>query len=181
YEADDILATLACKAEDKYDKIILVSSDKDILQVVTETINVLNPFHSEGLFNPQKVKKTLGVLPEKVPDLLALIGDTIDNIPGIPGIGKKTASKLLNEFGSVENVIAYKEKIKRQKIRENIERNSSNVLKNKRLTTLSKTVPMDVNWEELYLKSPDWSRLKKIFEILGFKKFLRELEPTLFS
>ena len=181
YEADDILATLVSKLKNNFDKILIVTSDKDMLQLVTEKINVLNSFQEGGLLDPAKVKEKIGASPEKIPDLLALIGDSVDNIAGVPGIGKKTAKRLIDEFGFLEDVIASKEKIRNQKIRENLEKNSNLALNNKKLLILEKNVPIEVNADRLMVTNPDWKLLSRIFEDLQFKKFAKEFEPTLFS
>jgi DNA polymerase-1 len=181
YEADDILATLVSKLKDDFDRVLILTSDKDMFQIVTEKINVLNSFQEDNLFNPVKVKEKVGVPPEKIPDLLALIGDSVDNIPGVPGIGKKTAKELLDEFGFLEDVIASKEKIRNRKIADSLEKNSLLALNNKKLLILEKNVPVEVNTDELVVMIPDWPLLNRIFEGLQFKKFPKELEPTLFS
>jgi DNA polymerase-1 len=181
YEADDILATLVSKLKDKFNRILIVTSDKDMLQLVTEKINVLNSFSQDNLLNPIKVKEKVGVLPEKIPDLFALIGDSVDNIPGIPGIGKKTAKELLDKFGFLEDVITSKGEIKNRKIAESLDKNSLLALNNKKLLILEKNVPIDVNVDELVVIAPDRHLLNKIFEDLQFKKLAKELEPTLFS
>lgn len=181
YEADDILATLTNKFKDDFDKILIITSDKDMFQLITGKINVLDSFQKDGLFNPVRVKEKLGVLPEKVPDLLALIGDSVDNVRGIPGIGKKTAQKLLDEFGFLEDVIASRQKVRNKKIADSLEKNTSLALNNKKLLRLEKKVPINVNMGELAVTTPDWHLLSKIFEELQFKKLTKEFEPTLFS
>ncbi len=181
YEADDILATLVSKLKDDFDRVLILTSDKDMFQIVTEKINVLNSFQEDNLFNPVKVKEKVGVPPEKIPDLLALIGDSVDNIPGVPGIGKKTAKELLDEFGCLEDVIASKEKIRNRKIADSLEKNLLLALNNKKLLILEKNVPVEVNTDKLVVTIPDWPLLNRIFEDLQFKKFPKELEPTLFS
>ena len=181
YEADDILATLASRFEDNFDKILIITSDKDMFQLVNEKINVLNSSKKEDLLDPEKVKEKVGVSPAKIPDLLALIGDSVDNIPGVPGIGEKTAKELLNEFGFLEDVIASKGKIKSKKVEDSLSNNSSLALDNKKLLVLDKNVPLEVDVDDLAVKTPDWSLLSRIFEDLQFKKFAKELEPTLFS
>ncbi len=113
--------------------------------------------------------------------MLALTGDSVDNVAGVPGIGKKTAKELLDEFGFLEDVIASKEKIRNRKIMESLEKNSLLALNNKKLLILDKNVPIEVKEDELTVAEPDWSLLNRIFEDLQFKKFTKELEPTLFS
>ncbi len=181
YEADDILATLASKFRDDFDKILIVTSDKDMLQIVTDKINVLNSSKEDNLFGPLEVREKFGVLPEKIPDLLALIGDSVDNIAGVPGIGEKTAKELLNEFGFLEDVVSSKERIKNKKVGTSLENNFNIALNNKKLLILDKNVPVEVSVDELMVTIPDWALLNRIFEGLEFKKFKKEVEPTLFS
>ncbi len=181
YEADDLLATLALKFKNEFEKILIITSDKDMLQIVSDKINVLSSSQKENVLNPEKVKEKLGVYPEKITDLLALIGDSVDNIPGISGIGEKTARVLLDEFGSLEDVLASADKIKDKKISDSLKLNSSLVLNNKKLLVLDKNVPIEVGIQELEVKTPDWQSLNKTFEELQFKKFAKEFQPTLFS
>jgi DNA polymerase-1 len=181
YEADDILATLARKFKDDFDRIFIITSDKDMLQIVNDKINVLNSSKKENILNPESVKEKFGVYPEKIPDLLALIGDSVDNIPGVFGIGEKTAKILLDEFGFLEDVIASTNKIKDKKVAESLKLNSSLALNNKKLLLLDKNVPIKVDVQELEVKSLDWSSLNRIFEELQFKKFAKEFTPNLFS
>ena len=181
YEADDILATLASKLKDKFDKILIITSDKDILQLVNEKRNILHSSKEENILGAAEVEKKIGVAPGKIPDLLALIGDSSDNIAGVPGIGEKTARQLLGQFGLLEDVISSNDEIKNRKVAESLKKNSSLALDNKKLLILNKNVPIEINIEELLVKSPDWSSLKKIFEQLQFKKFAKEITPILFS
>ena len=181
YEADDILATLAWKFKDDFDKILIITSDKDMFQVVDDKINVLNSSKKENILNPEAVKEKFGVYPEKVTDLLALIGDSVDNILGVSGIGEKTARVLLDEFGSLEDVLVSTDKIKDKRISDSLKLNSSLALNNKKLLILDKNVPVEVSAKELEVKTSDWQSLSRIFEELQFKKFAKEFQPTLFS
>jgi len=181
FEADDILATLTGKAQGKFAKIYVVTSDKDILQLVTDKINVLNPFAKTGIYTSQKVEEIIGVKPEAIPDFLALVGDAADNIPGVPGIGKKGACSLLTQFGSLEEIINQRNRITNDKWRRSIEEYSDIALRNKKLTTLRRDVPLEVDWEACRLDSIDYPCLRAIFKELEFKNFLKELEPSLFS
>ena len=181
FEADDILATLAGKAGEKFDKIYLVTSDKDILQLVSDRVNVLNPFDKTGIYTSQKVKDIIGVEPARIPDFLALTGDPVDNIPGVTGIGKKSACTLLTEFDTLEDIIKNRDKIGNDRWRRSVEEEYDLALRNKRLITLRKDVPLEVDWEACRLDNIDYPRLRAIFRELEFKKFLPELEPSLFS
>ncbi len=121
YEADDILATLAQKAAKEDFDVFIVSSDKDILQIVNKHVKLYNPQKEDKFYDSEEVKKRFGVEPEKIPDIMALMGDPTDNIPGVKGIGETTATQLIQEFGSLENVLKNVDKIKSEKIRKLIE------------------------------------------------------------
>jgi len=181
YEADDILATLAWKFKDDFEKVLIITSDKDMLQIVSDRINVLSSSKKEVLLDPKTVKEKMGVYPEKIADLLALIGDSVDNIPGVSGIGEKTAKILLDEFGFLEDVVASADKIKNKKVSENLKSESSLALNNKKLLLLNKNIPIEISAEELKVKSPDWTCLNKIFGELQFKNLVKQIQPTLFS
>lgn len=181
YEADDILATLAWKFKDKFDRILIITSDKDMLQIVSDKINVLSSSRKEEILNPEKVKEKLGVYPEKVADLLALVGDSSDNIPGVAGIGQKTAKNLLDEFGFLEDVLASADKVENNRISDSLKSNASLALSNKKLLLLDRAVPIEADLQEFEVRTPDWPGLNKMFEELQFKKFAKEYQPSLFS
>ncbi|MCK4385354.1 MAG: DNA polymerase I, partial [candidate division Zixibacteria bacterium] len=136
FEADDLMGTLAKRAKTKGLEVILVTGDKDFLQLVDEDIKVLNPKRGgeePELLDKKSVKEKFGVPPEKVVEVLALMGDTSDNVPGIPGIGQKTALELIKEFGDTESVLANADKVKRKNIRKNLKEHTDLARLSKRL------------------------------------------------
>ncbi len=179
FEADDVLATLAKKAEQQGMKTVIVSSDKDLLQLVSEKIVMLSQrMQHKVVYTPEKVKEKYSINPEQMCDFLGLVGDSSDNIPGIQGIGPKTASKLLNEFGSLEALLDHTDTIKSKKQRENLEKHREVALKSKELATVRLDVPMELNLEELKRSVPDYAALKDYFHDLELYSFIREIIPA---
>jgi DNA polymerase-1 len=179
YEADDILATLAKKAEQQDMKTVIVSSDKDLLQLVSDKVVTLSErMGHKVVYTPEKVKEKYGVTPEQIQDFLGLVGDTSDNIPGIKGIGEKTASELLQQYGSLEEVLKHPEAIKNKSRRENLEQGKEMALKSKELATVRTDVPVELNLDELKRSVPDYRTLKTYFHDLEFYSLIREMIPV---
>jgi DNA polymerase-1 len=176
YEADDVIATLAKQAQAKGMHTVIVSSDKDILQLVDKDIEVFSPYKDEGVaYDAKTVLERFGVDPKQVVDVISLMGDAADNIPGIPGIGEKTALGLIREFGSLDNLLVEPEKIKKDKVRETIKANLKQIKLNKELALLVCDVKLDFSPEELKIGEADLKELARLFKHLEFKKFLKEL------
>jgi len=176
YEADDIIATIAEEARRRGMKVIVISMDKDILQLVDDDLEVLCPQRDRRVvYDKEKVEENYGIKPRQIIDLIALMGDNIDNIPGITGIGDKTAAELIGEFGSIENLILKSKDIKSQKIRKAIEENEDVIKRNKELITLKTDVPLDLEIEDLKVGEPDYKKLYEIFRRLEFKSMLKDL------
>jgi len=176
FEADDVIATLARKAKLKGISVTIVSSDKDILQLVDDSTVVLSPYKDEGvLYDSNKVKERFGVGPDKVTDIIALMGDDADNIPGVPGIGEKTATNLITEYGSLDKLLHDVEKIKQDKLRNTIRENVEKINLNKELVQLRMDVDIDFNLEKIKIGEPDTKELFRLFKYLEFKGMLREL------
>ncbi len=176
YEADDIIAELARKGAARKMRVVVVSSDKDILQLVNERISVLNLYKDNGvLYDEEKVEDAFGVSPGLTVDLIALMGDEADNIPGVPGIGEKTAARLISEFGHIEKLIKNIEKITPAKIRDAVAENIERIRLNRELISLDEKVDMDLDQGKLKLGIPDYKELGRIFMALEFKTFLKEL------
>jgi DNA polymerase-1 len=169
YEADDVLATLAKKAEQQGMKTVIVSSDKDLLQLVSENIVTLSErMGHKVVYTPEKVKEKYGITPAQMQDFLGLVGDSSDNIPGIQGIGPKTASKLLEEFGSVENVLEHLDAVKSPKLQESLKQGKETALQSKFLATVKTDVPIELNLEELRYVTPNYQELKAYFHDWSF-------------
>ncbi|PIP20882.1 MAG: DNA polymerase I [Candidatus Omnitrophica bacterium CG23_combo_of_CG06-09_8_20_14_all_40_11] len=177
YEADDIIATLAKKAKEKGVSTTVVSSDKDILQLVDDDITVFSPYKDEGIiYDEKKVSERFGVGPKMITDIIALMGDDADNIPSVPGIGEKTAASLIKEFGSVEKLLSNIDKIKSEKIKIAIKDNIDTVKLNKELAVLDKKIDLDFNLDKLKISEPNYQELFRLFKLLEFKKLLKDLE-----
>ena len=175
YEADDILATVARKAQAKDIDTFIVTGDKDALQLVGEHIKVYNT-HKEGLiFDVNKVKEEFKVAPDKIVDLIALMGDSSDNIPGVLGIGEKTAVQLISEFGSLEDLMANLDKIKSESKKELLRKYEGQARMSKELAVLDCEVPLKIDFDDLKLKKPDAGKLAILFRELEFKTLLEQV------
>src|SRR6185437_5861568 len=178
FEADDVIGTLARKASEHGHEVFIVSGDKDMMQLVTSHVKVLNPQKDNLILDPAKVEETLGVPPEKVIDVMALRGDAIDNIPGAPGIGDKGSVDLIVEFGSLDAVLQRSAEVKRKSYRESLEQNRDAVLLSKELVTIDCNVPVDLNLSLLETRAPDVEASRELFTELEFTSLLKELAPS---
>lgn len=177
FEADDVIGTLAKQAAEAGHPVLIVSSDKDMMQLVNERVKVLNPMKDNLVLDRDKVIETLGVPPEQVIDVMALRGDTIDNIPGAPGIGDKGSVELIQQFGSVEAALDHADEIKRKTYRESLQSNRDTVLLSKELVTISTDVPVILELEEMRTLTPDTGACRALFTELEFTSMLKELVP----
>ena len=178
YEADDVIGTLARRAEQNGCEVVIVSSDKDMMQLVTERVSMLNPAKDDEWYSPAKVKEFLGVRPDQVTDLLALKGDAVDNIPGAPGIGDKGAKDLIERFGSVEAAMEHAAEVERKSYRESLQNHVEQIRMSKRLATISTDVPIGFSLEGLKTQPPDEAALKAVFQEMEFHSLLKELGPS---
>ncbi len=176
FEADDIIAELARKAASKLMQVTIVSSDKDILQLVDKHINVFNPYKDSGVFyDLSSVKERFGVAPTMIADILALAGDDADNIPGVPGIGEKTAARLISDFGSLDKLLKNISKATPEKIKEAIIGNIKRIKLNKELVNLHESVDIPLDLKAALVRDPDYAELSRIFKKLEFKSLLKDL------
>ena len=178
YEADDTIASLAKQVAGKGVDVYVVSSDKDLTQLVGGRIFMLNPMKDDLIYTPHVVKELMGVAPEQIIDLLALKGDSVDNIPGAPGIGEKGAQALIAEYGSVENLLDHAGEIKRKTYRESLLENREQVLLSKKLATLASDAPIEVDLEALAAREPDPEALRDLFQELEFTSLLGQMDLT---
>lgn len=178
FEADDVIGTLATKAVAAGCDVVIVSSDKDMLQLVNEHVSMLNPAKDDTLYDAPKVKEFMGVEPGQVADLLALKGDAVDNIPGAPGIGDKGARDLLAQFGSVQGALDHADEVQKRTYRESLQNNRERILLSLELATIRKDAPLEFELEGFGTKEPDTEALKSIFRELEFFSHLKELGPT---
>jgi DNA polymerase-1 len=178
YEADDVIGTLARQAASKSYSVYVVSSDKDMLQLVSDRVLVLNPPKDNLICDAQKVEEILGVPPERVVDVMALRGDSIDNIPGAPGIGDKGSVELIRRFGTVEQALDRAAEVERKTYRESLQNNRENVLLSKKLATIDANVPVELDVDAMRTGEPDIDALRDLFTELEFTSLLKELLPV---
>ena len=184
WEADDVIGTLAARAVEAGLEAVIVSGDKDFFQLVGDGVHLLNPGrggpHGVGQqwVDAGAARKKFGVEPGRVVDYLALVGDSSDNVPGAPGIGPKTAQKLLTEYGTVEEVLAHAGDIKAKRARESLQANRDEVLLSKQLVTIRTDLEIDTGLEELRVSAPDNERLRALYVDLEFRTLLDRLDEA---
>ncbi len=188
YEADDIIATLATHLEKKGHEVFIVTGDKDMMQLVTKKVKVVNPQKDNLVYDAAEVTKKFGVGPDKVVEILALMGDASDNIPGVPGIGEKTATTLVTEFGSVENLLKNLNKFdalsKRyprvftDKLKENLQKHKEDAVLSKDLATVMRDVPIDFDVEGMRIQEPNQKKLTDLYQQYEFRTLLRHVPST---
>ena len=181
FEADDIIGTIAREAEEAGLEPLIITGDKDELQLATDVTKVLitrKGISQFDLFDRQAMIDKYGFTPQQFIDFKGLMGDQSDNIPGIPGVGEKTAQKLILEFGSMDNIIANTDKISAKKLREKIEENIQLAVMSKRLATINVYVPLEIDFEEFRFTEPDYDKLIEIYTKLEFNSFLKKLDVT---
>lgn len=175
YEADDLIATYAEQALEKGFEVVVVSADKDLMQLIRPGVELYDPM-KDKFFTPEDVKEKFGVYPDKVVDVQALSGDSIDNVPGVPGIGPKTAAELVNEYGSLAGVLEHAAEIKQNKRRETLLANLDNARISLELVTLKKDVPVEHDLEEYHCRHPELIKLNKFVDTYDFKSIRPRIE-----
>ena len=178
YEADDVIGTLAQKAVRQSFPVYVVSSDKDMLQLVNDHICVLNPPKDNLICDAAKVEEILGVPPERVVDVMALRGDSIDNIPGAPGIGDKGSVELIRRFGTVEQALDRAAEVEKKTYRESLQNNREVVLLSKKLVTIDRDVPIQLDVNSMNAGEPDVEALRALFTELEFTSLLKDVLPV---
>ncbi len=179
YEADDVIGTLARLAAEQEYPVYVVSSDKDMLQLVNERVCVLNPPKDNLICDRAKVEEILGVPPERVVDVMALRGDTIDNIPGAPGIGDKGSVELIRRFGSVEAALDHAAEVEKKTYRESLQNNRDVVLFSKEMATIDRHVPsIELGVDEMRTREPDADAARALFTELEFTTLAKDFAPT---
>jgi DNA polymerase-1 len=177
FEADDVIGTLARQAAEHKHEVFIVSGDKDMMQLVTPHVKILNPQKDNLILDPEKVTEVLGVPPEKVIDVMALRGDAVDNIPGVPGIGDKGSVKLILQFGSVEAVLDRAAEVG-GKTGESLQLNRDAALLSKELVTIDSHVPLELDLAAMETQAPDLEACRELFTELEFTSMLRDLAPA---
>ena len=189
YEADDVIGALARQAAKEDLDVLIVTSDKDLMQLVGRRVRVLNPAKSDLIIDEKKVEEIMGVPPSKVADVMALMGDSIDNIPGArnpndkpapgerrkPGIGEVGARKLIQQYGSAEEALAHAAEVKPTSYREALEKNGEFVRLSKQLATIPTDAPVPLSLDALRIQEPDAAALRELYAELGFTSLLKEL------
>ncbi|RKS97409.1 DNA polymerase I [Chryseobacterium defluvii] len=178
YEADDVIGTIACKAEKEGYTTYMVTPDKDFAQLVTDKIKIYKPGLKGGdieILGVEEVKAKYEIEdPKQVIDFLAMMGDAVDNIPGLEGVGEKTAMKFLKEFGSIENLLANTHELK-GKLKEKVEASAERGILSKKLATIICDAPVEFHQEQYDLETPDFEKVKEVFEEIEFRRLYENL------
>ncbi|HZG74194.1 MAG TPA: 5'-3' exonuclease H3TH domain-containing protein, partial [Chondromyces sp.] len=178
YEADDIIGTLSLLAENDDYEVKIFSGDKDLTQLSSDTTTVC--ITKKGItdieeYTPEHINEKYGLAPEQIIDMKGLMGDSSDNIPGVPGVGEKTAIKLLKQFESVDNLFSSLDEVSGKKLKEKLEENKDLAFMSKKLATIFREVPMDITPDQLEYKGPDEQKVYGLFKELGFNSLLNKL------
>src|SRR4051812_44999075 len=182
YEADDVIATLATRARDEGIDVMVVTGDRDMFQLIEPGIRVMatsRGITETKIYDREAVVDRYGIPPELIPDFYGLKGDTSDNIPGVPGIGDKTASDLLQRFGTLEDVLASIDEISGAKRKQNLTEHADDARISKQLATAVRDVPLEVDLEHWVSSAPDRSRLRETFREFELRDPLRRIEEAL--
>jgi DNA polymerase-1 len=172
YEADDLIGTVAKALASGGVDVFIVTADKDMLQLVARGIKIYDPV-KDRILDEGYVKERFGVEPERIPEFMALTGDTVDNIPGVKGIGEKTAKELLSGVRSLEEILSHGDLIKKEKLRRLISENADMVKLSQKLATIDISVPLEINEEEFRLKKPDWPQLLSLLREFEFSSLMK--------
>src|SRR5437763_8626276 len=176
HEADDIIATVTTRAVTAGLYPVVVTLDKDLYQLI-ETILILNTSKDDLIVDREKVVELFGVTPEQIPDLLALWGDSSDNIPGAPGIGEKGARELIQKFGSIEALLARADEISNAKQRTSVAGNRDQIILSKQLVIIDKNLPLDLRWDDFKLQPPNRAALMPLLKELEFTALIKQYLP----
>jgi DNA polymerase-1 len=177
YEADDIIGTMAKKGEQAGMLVTIVSGDKDMMQLISSNVHMLDTMKDKR-FEKAEVIDKFGVPPDKVIEVMGLMGDSSDNIPGVKGVGPKTATELIQKYGSIEKLYKNIEKIDKQKLKDKLETDKDNALLSRRLVTIDTAMKLDCKVEDLKMKEPDTDKLRTLYTEFGFKSLLENLPAS---
>lgn len=177
-EADDWIAGLTVQASSAGLPVVIASSDKDFMQLVSAGVKLLVPHDkTESLWDAEQVRKKTGVEPAQIVDWLSLVGDTADNIPGVPGVGSKTAADLLGQFGSVDVLYQRLAEVRSERVRAGLQAAEEKVRRNQELIRLRDTLPHELALEDLAVRESDAEELRRLYSGWGFKHLLQSLPP----
>src|SRR5262249_38192794 len=177
WEADDVIGPLTLAAKAQGFDVLVVTGDKDFMQLVDDRVSLYDPMLDRHT-GPREVRERLGIEPRQMTDYLALMGDPIDNVPKVPGIGPKTATELIQQFGDVETLLGRLEEVKKPKIREALERNRDTLRRAKQLVTFRTDLPVETDVARLVRQPIDGERARALFTELEFYKLLQEMPPS---
>jgi DNA polymerase I len=179
YEADDVIGTMAVLGRKENLDVLVISNDKDMMQLVNAGVRILRTgsggAKADVIVDATRVEEILGVPPEKVIDLMALLGDTVDNIPGAKGIGEKGATALIQEYQTVENTLAHADEVSNKRYREALQQQKEQVMLSKQLAAIALEVPLELDLDKLKVREPDHAALMELYRELGFNSLLKEL------
>jgi DNA polymerase-1 len=178
-EADDVIGTLSRLAEDEGHRVVVVSTDRDAFQLASDNVSIMMTPRGVAdvvVYTPERIRQRYGIGPELIPDFIGLKGDTSDNIPGVPGIGEKTAADLLDQFGSLEGVYDSLDEVSGVKRRESLRDAAEAAERSKVLATIDRTIPLDVDFNQLVVSPPDRSGMKELFRKLEFRNLLHRVD-----
>ena len=180
FEADDVIGTMAARAEAAGHRVLVVTGDRDAFQLVSPAVGVI--YTRRGITEVDRVDEAYlheryGLTASQIPDLKGLMGDASDNIPGVPGIGEKTALRLLKDFGTVEGILDHLAEINRPKERELLATHAEEARRSKRLATIDRAIPLAFAFEDCRRREPDWAELRRVLTELEFKSMLERLQP----
>jgi DNA polymerase-1 len=179
YEADDVIGAMAVQAAKKNLDVLVISNDKDMMQLVGKNVRTLRTASggakADIIVDERKVEEILGVPPERVIDYMALLGDTVDNIPGAKGIGEKGAAELIKKYGSVENALDHADEVPNKRYREALQQQRDQVMMSKQLATIATELPLQLDLHALERRDPDIAALGTLYRELGFNSLLKEL------
>jgi DNA polymerase-1 len=178
FEADDVMATVAAAAEKRGLEVLMATSDKDCRQLITDRVRLFN-LRKRTEYGKAELLADWGVAPEQVVDFQALVGDSVDNVPGVPGVGPKTAAKLLQQFGTLDNLLAHVDDLPKGKMKENIVANVEKVKLSRKLVRLDTNVALAMDWDEWRVHDYDAAKLLPLFEEAGFRGFSNKMRQAL--
>ncbi|MCA9042473.1 MAG: DNA polymerase I, partial [Planctomycetaceae bacterium] len=177
WEADDVIATLARQAAEKGMEVRIVTSDKDARQLIGPQVQLYNP--RKNVFMTEKeLADDWGIRPDQVIDFQSLVGDSVDNVPGVPLVGPKKARALLEEYGTLENVLSHADDVSGAKLKQNLKEYADQALLSRKLVTLNQELPLDLDFDAARVSAPNREKLLALFQEFGFKRFSEELQPA---
>ncbi|MDD5434172.1 MAG: DNA polymerase I [Nitrospira sp.] len=177
YEADDVIGTVAKRAEEDGNEVIIVSGDKDMFQLITPHVRIYDPMKDKTYTEPD-VHERFNVGPSHVVEIMGLMGDSVDNIPGVSGIGEKTAKDLISTFGTIENLLSNLEQVKKPKLRSLLQEQAGNARLSRELATIHTGLSIDIDYHNLKLSEPDYNKMTELFRELEFSRLLKTLLPA---